>query len=177
MHDVCCHDAETPAIYLKFTISGISHWLVINAHFLENYKTCYLQAFLQHAKVFASSSEKRKWKIMSITSLHVFQTLKGPNSAFKWDLSILSCSGWKSESKIWLFRSDWSAVYIDIRKKRKTSGGTGQMDSHLKRDENLLLECLCSVVNRCGRACPHLVLQCLHALVVGGTCAPLGSCL
>lgn len=161
MHDVCCHDAETPAIYLKFTIGGISHWLVINAHFLENYKACYLQAFLQHAKVFASSSERRKWKIMSITSLHVFQTLKG------WFLETKSClqmgafnslwinsySGWKSESKIWLFRPDWSAVYTDIRKKKKkTSGGIGQMDSHLKRDENLLLWCLCSVVNRCGKS-------------------------
>lgn len=131
MHDVCCHDAETPAIYLKFTISGISHWLVINAHSLENYKTCYLQAFLQHAKIFASSSEKRKWKIMSITSLPVFQTLKG------WFLETKFClqmgafsslwiniySGWKSESKISLFRLDWSAFYLDIRKRGKPLGG------------------------------------------------------
>lgn len=25
MHDVCCHDAENPAIYLKVTVRGILH--------------------------------------------------------------------------------------------------------------------------------------------------------
>lgn len=150
MHDVCCHDAETPAIYLKFTISGISHWLVINAHFLENYKTCSLQAFLQHAKVFASTSEKRKWKIMSITPLHVFQTLEGwfleTNSAFKWELSILCEStvilGQNMKAKFDSLDLIDLLFTLILKKEENLCGGTAQMDSHLKRDKNLLFYCL-----------------------------------
>lgn len=66
-----------------------------------------------------------------------------PNSAFKWELSIPSEStvilGENLKAKFDSLGLIYLLLTLILEKEENLLGGTGQMDSHLKRDENLLL--------------------------------------